>query len=329
MNDTKIIKALKGGSFSSTAVVCMPNEELRVRKEISRTRDREYGLVRWQSQIRRLQQLNKIIPEHCPRILELGVLSDRFYYDIPYYPNSLDVFGYLSKVGAEESANVFGKVTDLIDQYSGITYGTVKGSLSVFIAEEICQRLVHARQCVTDDSSLGFLSTYERLYVLNRIASISKTVNWAVSKSRSMVMNESLTHGNLTLENMLYVESEQKVVLIDPYSETYCESVLGDYSQLMQSSVSFYEAIVLLGEAGVEDVLTSDPTIINEGVAFFGDLLTDKLSKLSPEGSFVLNVFHAAQFIRMFPFKVANQPKLAIYFLLHGLKILEESRINA
>ena len=34
-----------------------------------------------------------------------------------------------------------------------------------------------------------------------------------------------------------------KYLLIDPYAETYCETILGDVSQIYQSSISGYEAV--------------------------------------------------------------------------------------
>ena len=59
----KLIKELKGGSLSKTQVIKIDNN-LFVRKKISISKEREYGLVRWQSQIRKLQILYNFLPKY-------------------------------------------------------------------------------------------------------------------------------------------------------------------------------------------------------------------------------------------------------------------------
>ena len=83
MSQAVIIEKLKGGSFSSTNVISVDGE-LRVRKSISNKDNREYGLVRWHSQIRKLQILKFFFPDNVPQILETGVSFNSYYFDIPY-----------------------------------------------------------------------------------------------------------------------------------------------------------------------------------------------------------------------------------------------------
>ena len=52
---------------------------------------------------------------------------------------------------------------------------------------------------------------------------------------------EVFTHGNITLENMLYISEENRIVLIDPYEENIIDSELAEFSQLLQSTNSKYE----------------------------------------------------------------------------------------
>ena len=52
---------------------------------------------------------------------------------------------------------------------------------------------------------------------------------------------ETFTHGNLTLENILYLKEKNKIYFIDPYEENIIDSPLAEYSQLLQSSNSLYE----------------------------------------------------------------------------------------
>ncbi|MDB4794716.1 hypothetical protein OAG73_00770 [bacterium] len=328
-NKVKFIKKLKGGSLSSTSVVMMPGGEYRVRKSVSRKSEREHGLVRWHSQIRRMQQIHKYLPDNSPIIKEIGVENDTFYYDIPFYEKSVNIFEYLSKEGSDKGIELFEQVNELIKEYSSISFGRVKGSFSVFLAEEVNERLFNVTDALQKAHNQGSITKEESKFINSKIPSTLKLINTAILKYGYIGINESLTHGNLTLENMLYSEYDKNIILIDPYSETYCESVLGDYSQLMQSTVSSYESVVLLGENGIVNLNSNPPLICNEGVESFGRTLMKNLSNLEPEHLFILNLFHAAQFIRMFPFKIGKTPRLALHFLLHGISIIEETFSNS
>jgi hypothetical protein len=328
INKVQIIKELKGGSLSSTNVVMMPDGEYRVRKAVSRKNEREYGLVRWQSQIRRMQLIHKFLPENSPTIQEIGVEKDTFYYDIPFYAEAINIFEYLSKEGSDKAVELFDQVNEIIQEYSSIYFGRVKGSFSVFLAEEVEERLYNVTDAVQRALNQGSITKEESEFIISKIPSNLKLINTAISKYNYIEIDESLTHGNLTLENILYSQSKKNIILIDPYSETYCESVLGDYSQLMQSAVSLYESVVLLGEDSILDLNSNPPLVCNEGVESFAQALMKNLSNLDSERFFILNIFHAAQFIRMFPFKIKKTPRLAFHFLLHGMSIIEDTFSN-
>ena len=68
----KIVKELKGGSLSKTVII-NDGQRFLVRKYISSIENREYGLVRWQSQIRRLQTLRSYLGENVITIESMGV----------------------------------------------------------------------------------------------------------------------------------------------------------------------------------------------------------------------------------------------------------------
>ena len=64
----KVIHNLKGGSLSRTSVV-MDGKDKFVRKYILIDTDREYGLVRWQSQPRKMQLLRNFCHQILCRLL--------------------------------------------------------------------------------------------------------------------------------------------------------------------------------------------------------------------------------------------------------------------
>ena len=63
------------------------------------------------------------------------------------------------------------------------------------------------------------------------------------TRSRDAYRNttETFSHGNLTLENILYQPNSNTITLIDPYEENVIDSALADYSQILQSCNSKYE----------------------------------------------------------------------------------------
>jgi hypothetical protein len=327
MKDYKLIKELKGGSFSSTKVIEFSESEKRVRKFVTSQENREYGLVRWQSQIRRMQYLHTILPDNTPPILKMGVSGSDFYYDIPYYESSQNLFEYLSEYGEPEADALYDALKNIISTYSKTSYGKVIGSLSVFFSEEVIARLKNIDSQLEIACSRGAISKEEILYVQRQIIRVTPLFKKIMSETDSMAIVESMTHGNLTLENALYNHDTQSIILIDPYSETYAESVLGDFSQLMQSSVGLYEDIVSGGEIGVTNLFKVTPNPKKTGVHFFGERLKRYVANLSLEDQKIVTLFYAAQFVRMFPFKISKTPRLAIYFLLYGLKVIEDEYI--
>ena len=324
MKDFKVVKELKGGSFSSTKVVEFLDYEKRVRKFVASHDNREYGLVRWQSQVRRMQQLHTILPNNTPPILKMGVSENYFYYDIPYYESSQNLFEYLSEHGKSEADILFEELTNIISTYSKTMYGEVIGSFSVFFAEEVIGRFKNIDAELEITCSKGVITKEELLYAQKQINRVTPLFDKIMFETESLPIVESLTHGNLTLENALYNHDSKSIILIDPYSETYAESVLGDFSQLMQSSIGLYEEIVSGGESGVTDFFEVITNSKKTGVYYFGECLKRYVDHLSIEDKKIVTLFHAAQFVRMFPFKINKTPRLAIYFLLYGLNIIEK-----
>jgi hypothetical protein len=149
-------------------------------------------------------------------------------------------------------------------------------------------------------------------------------VDRLLRKVKNLEVRESLTHGNFTLENMLWDAESSKILMIDPYAETYCESIMGDVSQLFQSSESGYEIISNLFESQDYPI---DKYPIDKIPACFTDFSRQLIKIVERESWYsedYLVLFRASQFTRMFPFKLVNSPRQGVAFMLHGIKLLEE-----
>jgi hypothetical protein len=316
-----IIKELKGGSFSRTVVIEEDGKKF-VRKFISRDINREYGLVRWQSQIRKLQIMNQAIGSaNVPKILSLGFQEDSYYYDLEYLENSKNVFDYLLEPYASVNVStVFDNLFAVIESYKQTSFGPVKGSFSLYMQEEIISVLKR----VLTDSGVNSLSTKELNGVKELCNEAFELIESNADYLNEIELVETLTHGNLTLENTM-IDTLGRIKLIDLYAETYCESWLGDISQIMQSCTGNYELINDLDESAFNCLFTEISIATTASYEEFKQLLNKFISKLSHDDKIVLEVLYASQFIRMFPFKIDKTPRKAFYFIIKGLGILNKA----
>jgi hypothetical protein len=212
------------------------------------------------------------------------------------------------------------RIHNLLSKLANISYGSTSGSLCVYISEEIISPL----QIALDIGSRGGLPLIDdELIIFNK--SIHEAIDIAqniLSKVKKESMQESLTHGNLTLENILWDTQTKELLMIDPYAETYCESIMGDVSQLLQSSKSGYEFI--------SDFYSNNEICINKYpvdeipkfLVNFSEQLIQKISTEDWYSNYHLTLFHASQFIRMFPFKLVNSPRQGVAFIMHGIDLL-------
>ena len=77
------ITKLKGGSLNSTCLHQTDNK-IFVRKSIRTDADREYGYVRWYSQLKKLQRYNEMFPGLFPEIYDVNTTEYGTYFDIEY-----------------------------------------------------------------------------------------------------------------------------------------------------------------------------------------------------------------------------------------------------
>ena len=212
------------------------------------------------------------------------------------------------------------KIIDVLRNFSNIDFGNSLGSLSVYTNEEVLTPLNMALNVI----SLGRLefSDEELKYFQEKVVSIIPKVKSIISKLRDVSCRESLTHGNLTLENLLWDNKNKKILLIDPYAETYCESLVGDVSQLLQSSQSGYEYISSLLSGKQFSILKQPHYCLPAPLKNFTEIFTKSIQNESWFSNEHLLLFRASQFTRMFPFKLATEPRLGVMFMLHGISLL-------
>ena len=230
INNDKIIKHLKGGSFSNTSIV-QRNDNIIVRKIIYKNNINLKHYEKLKLQRYNIQRFNCYIKNICPNIV-LEEDNDLFYYyDMEYLNNyktlfELDYTKYFT--------NLFTILNDEI--YSMKKINNNKKWLQDYMKSKIN------------------LSNYESLSEnIKKIINMdSITINGihciGLKKLLQININEDFNpkylspiHGDLTLENIMVCEKTNNIKLIDLDGGDFIDAIELDLGKLFQSTLSKYE----------------------------------------------------------------------------------------
>jgi len=312
--------SLKGGSFSSTDVVEYKGELL-VRKKISFSEDREYGFYRWYGQYKKMLSMSKKYPELIPAPNNFKVDDKTYSYTIPYYKDFINAYEYLNGPSAnvEKFANGLFKI--LLKFQENVQ--NVPGDwLKLYWNEEVSLRIDFAYRYFKD------IFDGKPYHIDGRVVEISTKEKLVSVFNSEIPININLvdTHGNLTLENILYNPKEDKILFIDLYEENYFDVAVNDISQLQQSCKYFYE------DRNIANCKEIDRNVVcnfksSKNLYLFNDLLEIFIHRnFSKQDEKLIKLFAASQFYRMIPFKFHHSKVHAKYFFLLACKIMEDFR---
>lgn len=322
---TKIIREFKGGSLSSTNLI-EKDGELLVRKSVSLKENRIYGFQRWYSQLKKLQRFSIMFPGMFPDVIDYGTYNSEAFFDMEFFEDSFNAQEYIYECKSKEKIDIFfNSLISSINRLHNQKFSSTSSSIDLYIHEEIDQRL---EDCQKDKAFIDFLSNKEILFNSQKIISFnaSKNIYRDMLKKSYKENYETFTHGNMTLENILYIPSSDKVVFIDPYEENCIDSELAEYSQLLQSSNSKYE-IYNSHTASVKGTKINLEIEDSFGLSYFNEILLKHIkAKYNYDQYMTIRLLEISQFIRMLPFKMSvdNSKMIFFYglasFLLHKLR---------
>jgi hypothetical protein len=312
---------LKGGSLSQTCLIEKNNKKF-VRKSVSLIDNREYGYVRWYSQLKKLQRYNQMFPSLFPKVLDASYDQNLAYFDIEY----MNGYSDLNKIMSSENLtnNQISKINNALwsafDQLHSIKYKSNTSAAYLYYKEEVDQKIVDARKYHEFESFFRY-ETYEfngkKIYGIQRYQDKIKKLFQEVQ-----LESEESIHGNPTLENTMYSFEQDKIVFIDPYEESIIDSRFLDYSMVLQSSNSLYEYINNRSVSIDNSIVWCNNFETPLGVFTFNELFMKRIDSKERE---LVDVLEATQFIRMLPFKcAAGNFDHAKYFYLHACHLLSK-----
>ena len=306
---------LKGGSLSETTLHLPKGGMPFVRKQVSIKTNREYGFQRWYSQLKRLQRYEYMYPGRYPKILDYGCGADNAYFDMEYIEDSVNLYQFLkNNKDSDQIGSLFYHLTRAMADIHKVSLPSFESALPLYIHEEISQRL---KDCMSNNH-FRLLTGHKYIYFQNMHV---KGIYMRLDEYKDIFFKyyknpcENFSHGNMTLENILYQPKTGRIVFIDPYEENVIDSKLADYSQIMQSCDALYELYNEHDSICKDNRILANASQIPDGLILFKNLFIDFLKKeLSPEQYLVVRLLQVSQFIRMLPFKMEIDPNKMMFF---------------
>ena len=137
------ILRLKGGSLSSTFLHDEGDKKF-IRKTINTKDNREYGYVRWYSQLKKLQRFDGM--GLFPKVLKVGTTDNGAYFDIEYLEGYRDIKTIL--IEDSMTYDVIEKISEAVwrsfDNLHRKIYLPIKGAGQLYFKEEVTQKLSDA-----------------------------------------------------------------------------------------------------------------------------------------------------------------------------------------
>jgi hypothetical protein len=314
-----IVIPLKGGSLSRT--YRLPQYDL-VGKEIVRDKNREYGFVRWYSQLKKLQRYNTQYPNLFPKVLGVNVDEEKATFKIEYMKGFRDIKSILADdtLTDDQIFRISQAVWKGLNQLHSVTHDPILGAGKLYFEEEVLQKLNDAL-AIPEFAEFYAHGTYE--YDGKIVHGIGNSMMDLENffKELTLIQEENI-HGNPTLENILYSFEEDRVVFIDVYDESMIDTRFLDYAQVLQCSRSHY-GFINDNKVDIGSISVTHRLEIPKNFETFNYHFESGITE--PRTKEIVDVFEATQFIRMLPFKVlAGDIDKAKFFYVHACYLLSK-----
>ena len=310
---------LKGGSLSKTYWL---SDEKIVRKEISRIKNREYGFMRWYSQLKKLQEYNTLYPGLFPKVVNVDSTSVEAWFDLEYLEGFRDIKSILSKdiLSEEQIFRMSQAVWKGLNTLHSIRKEPIVGTPKLYFVEEIQQKIEDAIK-IKEFEDFFYYGTYH--FNGEIVTGIGGYLHVLKEYFAELANDDECNiHGNPTLENIMYSFDEDRVVFIDLYDESMWNTKYLDYAQVLQCSRSHY-GFINDHDVRVKGIDVSTP---HGGADHFDTFNKHFISELPEDKMKLIDILEASQFIRMLPFKLlAGDTDKAKYFYVHACKLFSKA----
>ena len=326
-NDVTILEDKSAGSNASTLLVMANNGEMFFRK---------YAFN--DDSIKLIEQIDWIkshfgrIP--LPNILNVKKKKNFVSYDMPASTNFLSYFEFIHTMPFSYSSKVLDEV--LNDIRNNIHNENLRKADSETVKKYIQSKVTkNLKIILNDDKYIKDLEEYDEIIVngvnLKNLKYYEKVFN--ENNLQEIFINDSYSdiHGDLTIENIIcasnfdFKRSSIDYYFIDPNSGNIHESPFLDYAKLLQSLHGKYEFLMMVKDVKIQKNVVNFMLTKSEMYAKlyekFENFLFESFSYNEVRSIYYHELVH---FLRLMPYKIRKNEKLAVVFYTGLLKVLND-----
>ena len=328
--DVLIIEDISAGSNGSTLIVMKKDGTLFFRKYAFN----DDG-IKLKKQIEWIEKHFNDIP--LPIIVEKEEGYNYITYDMKNLGNSIGMFKYIHTMPLKESWNILKKALEDIQR---LHKRNLRESNEKDIEQYIKSKVVdNLKIILTESKYIKNLEKYKSIFVngveLPTLRNYDKILNIEYLKSIFNDDKYSDIHGDLTIENIigildnnienLVAKKYDEYYFIDPNTGNIHDSPFLDYAKLLQSLHGNYEFLMNVSEIKIEKnyinfMVTESDAYVQLYQKYYS-YLKEKFSNRDIISIFFHEIIH---WLRLLPYKIKKNDKLAVVFYTKLLKIIAD-----
>ena len=328
--DVLIIEDISAGSNASTLIIMKKDGTLFFRKYAFN----DDG-IKLKKQIEWIEKHFDDIP--LPIIVEKEEGYNYVTYDMKNLGNSIGMFKYIHTMPLKESWNILKKALEDIQR---LHKRNLRESNEKDIEQYIKSKVVdNLKIILTESKYIKNLEKYKSIFVngveLPTLRNYDKILNIEYLKSIFNDDKYSDIHGDLTIENIIGIldnnienlvgKKYDEYYFIDPNTGNIHDSPFLDYAKLLQSLHGNYEFLMNVSEIKIEKnyinfMITESDAYVQLYQKYYS-YLKEKFSNRDIISIFYHEIIH---WLRLLPYKIKKNDKLAVVFYTKLLKIIAD-----
>ena len=328
--DVLIIEDISAGSNASTLIVMKKDGTLFFRKYAFN----DDG-IKLKKQIEWIEKHFDDIP--LPIIVEKEEGYNYVTYDMKNLGNSIGMFKYIHTMPLKESWNILKKALEDIQR---LHKRNLRESNEKDIEQYVKSKVIdNLKIILTESKYIKNLEKYKSIFVngveLSTLRNYDKILNIEYLKSIFNDDKYSDIHGDLTIENIIGIldnnienlvgKKYAEYYFIDPNTGNIHDSPFLDYAKLLQSLHGNYEFLMNVSEIKIEKNYIN--FMVTESDAYvqlyrkYYSYLKENFSNRDIISIFYHEIIH---WLRLLPYKIKKNDKLAVVFYTKLLKIIAD-----
>lgn len=325
-----VLKRFKGASFSETLLV-EDEEKLFVRKRASKRHDLSLGYVKLKNQYKTMERFNKLSPGIVPALYGEHENSMEYYYDMEYLSQHKLLWEYSTQEKTQALICLLETMSNDIYSFRSDIAFSGKDWIINHLSNKIYSKFDRLEQ---HPELLKFINSE----IVNIDGRNYKGLNFLLDYVTNTNLADlfapnrfSTVHGDLTLENILYLPPGD-VKVFDMDGGEYIDAPELDMGKMLQSIIARYEDWahsnpILFKPSENKEIITAykikapNQKLLDLCMERWSEILGNSRDKTYRKGLFYMSL----HLIRMVPFRLKVSKDQAIFSLVNAIKWMSDA----